>query len=115
VEVSELLSSTGKANSTSKNLRQVNDCFIVGTAELWKFCQAFRAKHKDSHNLRWQPGRCRERRRVEELGMQLSTLSLNYWTLPQQKSVDEFLELLDDEQLRPILCIVCTEKIAPEL
>lgn len=53
-------------------------------------------------SLRWRKGDiARERVRVTELGMKFVNIPLNYWTLPTQNNVDEFLKVLDDEQNRP--------------
>jgi protein tyrosine/serine phosphatase len=103
VEVAGLLSVKG-TQIPIKNLWRVNDWLYRGAQpSMESFAILSELNIKTVVNLRWQPGPvARERRRVEELGMQFEHISLNYWTLPQQKNVDDFLELLDDEQLRPI-------------
>jgi protein tyrosine/serine phosphatase len=88
-----------------KNFFQVNDWLYRGAQPKMEsfavLSQQF--KIRTVINLRWQPGPvARERKRVEDLGMNFQHVSLNYWTLPNQRDVDAFLKLLDDEQNRPI-------------
>lgn len=43
-----------------------------------------------------------ERTHVEELGMRFINIPLNYWSLPNQEQIDEFLAIIDDSRNYPI-------------
>lgn len=43
-----------------------------------------------------------ERSQVLELGMNFINIPLNYWSLPNQREIDEFLSIIDDERNFPI-------------
>ncbi len=87
-----------------KNFHQVNDWLFRGAQpSMESFAALAQLQIKTVINLRWQPGPvAREKKRVEALGMRFEHVSLNYWTLPEQKDVDAFLRLVDDEEKRPI-------------
>jgi tyrosine-protein phosphatase SIW14 len=87
-----------------KNFRMVTDWLYRGAQpSMENFASLAAFKVKTVVNLRWQPWPvAKERKRVQELGMNFEHIALNYWTLPNQKAVDEFLVLLDDESKRPI-------------
>jgi tyrosine-protein phosphatase SIW14 len=54
-------------------------------------------------SLRWgKRGVETERTSVEAAGMNFVSIRLNYWHLPTQPILDEFLSLLNDQQQRPI-------------
>src|SRR5208282_5592467 len=54
-------------------------------------------------SLRWgQRGIETERSSVEAAGMNFVSIRLNYWNLPSQTILDEFLSLLNDPAQRPI-------------
>lgn len=43
-----------------------------------------------------------EKQAVEALGMKFVSMPLNYWNLPTQETVDQFLSLIDDSSNHPI-------------
>jgi len=43
-----------------------------------------------------------ERMQVLDLGMKFISIPLNYWSLPNQRQINEFLEVIDDERNYPI-------------
>jgi len=54
-------------------------------------------------SLRWgKRGVETERISVEAAGMKFVNIRLNYWNLPSQAILDEFLSLLNDPEQRPI-------------
>jgi tyrosine-protein phosphatase SIW14 len=53
--------------------------------------------------LRWAPKIVEpERIAAEQLGMKFVSIPLNYWNVPTPKIIDEFFDLIHEEQNRPI-------------
>ena len=86
-----------------KNFHQIHDWLYRGAQPpMDSFAELKSMGVKTVVNLRWRKGPVdRERARVTELGMTFIHIPLNYWTLPNRANVDEFLEVLDKEELRP--------------
>ena len=87
-----------------KNFHQVNEwLYRGGQPSLESLAALKRLQIKTVVSLRWRKTRtAEEQQRVTELGMKFINIGLNYWTLPSQKNVDEFLRVVDDEANRPI-------------
>lgn len=43
-----------------------------------------------------------EKQAVEQLGMRFVSIPLNYWNLPSQETIDQFLALIDDSSNHPV-------------
>ncbi len=87
-----------------KNFHQVNEWLYRGAQpSMDSFASLRYLDIKTVINVRWRKGAAaREGKHVTELGMNFKHIPLNYWTLPSQKAVDEFIALVDDEQNRPV-------------
>ena len=96
--------SSNEAHTRIRNFRRVTDWLYRGAQpSMENFASLSNLKIKTVINLRWRKGPiAKERKRVNELGMNFEHISLNYWTLPTERDAERFLEILDDEKNHPV-------------
>ena len=106
--------SSNEAHTRIRNFRRVTDWLYRGAQpSMENFASLSNLKIKTVINLRWRKGPiAKERKRVNELGMNFEHISLNYWTLPTERDAERFLEILDDEKIIQFSCIASMVLIA---
>jgi protein tyrosine/serine phosphatase len=87
-----------------RNFRRVNDWFFRGGQPNAEGIEALaKLKVGTVVNLRrGRPSVEAERQAVEAAGITFVNIALNYWFLPTEETIAQFLRILDDETNRPI-------------
>lgn len=87
-----------------KNFRKVNDwLYRGGQPSINSLSYLKHLNIKTVISLRWQKIHVvQEQTAVTELGMKFVNIAINYWTMPSQNNIDEFLKIIDEIQYRPI-------------
>ncbi|MBX9687570.1 MAG: tyrosine-protein phosphatase [Candidatus Obscuribacterales bacterium] len=96
--------SIDKLKKELKNFHQVNDWLYRGAqpdASGFELIKEYGIKTVINFRWRKTPA-AREKEQLSKIGMHFIHIPLNYWTLPAQKELYEFLDLLEQKELRPI-------------